>query len=275
MRFSPNCLRIRNLLDIGYAKNDKAPPNAARCRFDYSLVGLLWADPIRTGCRPNQRHGRTKSGTRSQLHGAAVINGACGRHRSMVVQCRRPGYHVGSDERRPVRSGRLGYHEPRVLHCEPDYPRWLGCSGKLQIARQAAGPKPSMLFCTSRCARIPHQPAPPLRAKLSATKEDAVAFCKELYADPRLAPLRGVISIEAAPSLSMQSNKDYATDEQRTALDAYQPLHEECRNKLMAANPHLAKSWWCNPLFKRKMRYQRAEGRNGFPCADEALHCFA
>lgn len=76
---------------------------------------------------------------------------------------------------------------------------------------------------------------------LSDKTKDAVAFCKELYADPRLAPLRGVISIEAAPSLSMQSNKDYATDEQRTALDAYQPLHEECRNKLMAANPHLAK----------------------------------
>jgi hypothetical protein len=39
----------------------------------------------------------------------------------------------------------------------------------------------------------------------------------------------------------MQSNKDFVTDQQRTALDAYQPLHEECRNKIMVASPQLAK----------------------------------
>ena len=80
----------------------------------------------------------------------------------------------------------------------------------------------------------------PASAQADRTKE-AVASCKELYADPRLDPLRGVISIDAAPTLSMQSNQNYVTDDQRTALDVYQPLHEQCRNKIMVANAPLAK----------------------------------
>ena len=100
------------------------------------------------------------------------------------------------------------------------------------------------------CYAVLHACVPnpvPASAQADRTKE-AVASCKELYADPRLDPLRGVISIDAAPTLSMQSNQNYVTDDQRTALDVYQPLHEQCRNKIMVANAHWRKSCLrCSP----------------------------
>lgn len=93
------------------------------------------------------------------------------------------------------------------------------------------------------CYAVLHACVPnpvPASAQADRTKE-AVASCKELYQDPRLNPLRGIISLDVAPTLSMQSNQNYVTESQRAALDAYQPLHEECRNKLMVASPTLAK----------------------------------
>ncbi|HZS84346.1 MAG TPA: hypothetical protein VFA50_15835 [Stellaceae bacterium] len=74
----------------------------------------------------------------------------------------------------------------------------------------------------------------------SNTKE-ATEFCKTLYNDPRLDPLRGVTTFDAAPSLSMQSNASYITEEQRPALDAFEGLFMQCRQKIAAANPILSR----------------------------------
>jgi hypothetical protein len=75
----------------------------------------------------------------------------------------------------------------------------------------------------------------------SERSKEAVAFCKSLYKDPRLDPLRGVTSLDAPPTLSMQANTGYATDEQRAALDVFSGYYAECRNKIAAANPRLWK----------------------------------
>jgi hypothetical protein len=55
----------------------------------------------------------------------------------------------------PVCSRRLSDHEPRVLCREPYYAEGFGHSGELQIARQTASAKPSMLYCTSRLCSEP------------------------------------------------------------------------------------------------------------------------
>ena len=70
------------------------------------------------------------------------------------------------------------------------------------------------------------------------TKE-AVAFCKQLYQDPRLDPLRGVIALDELPTLEMQSNPRYVTDDQRPALDLFKSLGEQCRNNIAKLNPRL------------------------------------
>jgi hypothetical protein len=77
------------------------------------------------------------------------------------------------------------------------------------------------------------------RQNVSNNSKEAVDFCKELYKDPRLDPLREAIAFAEPPSLSMQSNSAYVTDEQRTALDVYGGLFQQCRNKISAASPQV------------------------------------
>jgi predicted aspartyl protease len=78
------------------------------------------------------------------------------------------------------------------------------------------------------------------KASTNATKE-ATAFCKGLYKDPRLDPLRGVLSLDEAPTLKMQTIQEKVTEEQRVALDTLQPIREQCRARIAAANPKLWK----------------------------------
>jgi hypothetical protein len=78
----------------------------------------------------------------------------------------------------------------------------------------------------------------PVSAPAERTKE-AAAFCKELYQDPRLNPLRGVIALDQPPTLEMQSNTQRITDKQRPALDVFKSLNEQCRNNMATANPRL------------------------------------
>jgi hypothetical protein len=81
-------------------------------------------------------------------------------------------------------------------------------------------------------------PAPASTPAAAAEKmKEAAAFCKQLYQDPRLDSLRGIMSFDQPPTLEMQSNPGYVTDEQRPALDAYKSLNEECRNNIATANP--------------------------------------
>lgn len=70
--------------------------------------------------------------------------------------------------------------------------------------------------------------------------KDAVMHCNELSNDSRLDPLRGVIAIDQAPTLEMQSNPAHITDAQRPALDILRSVAEQCRSKIAASNARLA-----------------------------------
>jgi hypothetical protein len=92
------------------------------------------------------------------------------------------------------------------------------------------------------CYSVLHACAPnPASASTQAAaaekNKEAADFCRQLYQDPRLDPLRGIMSFDQAPTLEMQSNPRYVTDEQRPALDVYKSLNEQCRNNIATANP--------------------------------------
>jgi hypothetical protein len=70
--------------------------------------------------------------------------------------------------------------------------------------------------------------------------KEAIAYCKELSNDPRLDPLRGVIAIDQAPTLEMQSNTAHITDAQRPALDILKSVAEQCRTKMISSSPRMA-----------------------------------
>ena len=95
---------------------------------------------------------------------------------------------------------------------------------------------PSLPCYTVLRACIPN-PAP-VAAQADRIKE-AVAYCKGLYNDSRLDPLRGVIAIDQVPTLEMQSNSGRITEAQRPALDVLKSLAEQCRSKMVASNARL------------------------------------
>jgi hypothetical protein len=66
---------------------------------------------------------------------------------------------------------------------------------------------------------VPSLPCVAARQNAGDKTKEALEFCKDLYRDSRLDPLREVMTFETVPTLSMQSNPRYVTDEQRTALD--------------------------------------------------------
>jgi len=88
------------------------------------------------------------------------------------------------------------------------------------------------------CAPNP-VPASTQAAAVADKTKEATAFCKQLYEDPRLNPLRGIISFDQEPTLEMQSNPRYVTNEQRPALDVYKSLNEQCRNNIATTNPRV------------------------------------
>jgi hypothetical protein len=81
-------------------------------------------------------------------------------------------------------------------------------------------------------------PTPPQQSRIGAA---VINFCKQLYSDNRLDPIRGIISFETAPTLSQQQISDFITNEQRPALDALKETNEKCRNRIAVANPRLWK----------------------------------
>jgi hypothetical protein len=95
---------------------------------------------------------------------------------------------------------------------------------------------PSLPCYTVLRACVPN-PAP-ASAQADRTKE-AAAYCKGLYNDPRLDPLRGVIALDQSPTLGMQSSSARITDVQRPALDALKSMLEQCRSKIAESNPRL------------------------------------
>jgi outer membrane protein assembly factor BamE (lipoprotein component of BamABCDE complex) len=91
--------------------------------------------------------------------------------------------------------------------------------------------------CTAgRIGSAPISASAPGRSVTDRTKE-AIAFCNESYKDSRLDPIRAVIALSSAPTLSQQSNSDFISDEQLSALDSYKELLDVCRSRLAAANP--------------------------------------
>jgi hypothetical protein len=88
------------------------------------------------------------------------------------------------------------------------------------------------------CAPNP-VPASTQAAAIAEKNKEALAFCKQLYQDPRLDPLRGIIAIDEPPTLEMESNPRYVTDVQRPALDVAKSLNEQCRNNIAKVNPRL------------------------------------
>jgi hypothetical protein len=75
-------------------------------------------------------------------------------------------------------------------------------------------------------------------AEADRTRE-ALSSCRELYQNPRLDPLRGVLSLEQPPTLEMESNPQRVTDIQRSALDVLRSTIEQCRNIMATENPRL------------------------------------
>jgi hypothetical protein len=88
------------------------------------------------------------------------------------------------------------------------------------------------------CAPNPAPASTQAAASAEKTKE-AVSFCKQLYQNPRLDPLRGTVALDEPPTLEMQSNPQYITDQQRPALDVLKSVNEQCRNNIASTNPRL------------------------------------
>lgn len=91
------------------------------------------------------------------------------------------------------------------------------------------------------CYMVLHACVPnPVAASAQADRtKETVAYCHELYKDPRLDPIRDVVAIDQLPTLEMQSNSAHLTDVQRPALDVFRSLNEQCRNKIATNNPQL------------------------------------
>jgi hypothetical protein len=91
------------------------------------------------------------------------------------------------------------------------------------------------------CYTVLHACVPnPVAASIQTDRnKEAVAYCRELYKDPRLDIIRGVITLDQPPTLEMQSNSAHITDIQRPALDVFRSLNEQCRSKIAANMPQL------------------------------------
>jgi hypothetical protein len=91
------------------------------------------------------------------------------------------------------------------------------------------------------CYTVLHACVPnPVAASVQVDRnKEAVSFCKELYKDPRLDVIRGVIALDQPPTLDMQSNPTRITDVQRPALDVFKSISEQCRNKIATNIPQM------------------------------------
>jgi hypothetical protein len=106
----------------------------------------------------------------------------------------------------------------------------------------AAAPPPAPAATTATAETIPAADLLGDGQALPGPVRRAAQFCRNAYQDARLDPLRDVIALDAPPTLAMQSNAGTLTASQRSALDAYQPLHDSCRDRLIAANAAIARA---------------------------------
>lgn len=97
---------------------------------------------------------------------------------------------------------------------------------------------PSLPCYTMLSACVPN---PTSSSERKASLAEALQYCKSLYSDARLNPIRGVVSIDESPSLAMQSNPMHLDATQRPAIDALGPLKQQCRNKIDALVPQISK----------------------------------
>jgi S1-C subfamily serine protease len=92
----------------------------------------------------------------------------------------------------------------------------------------------------SQCGAIRQYQAQQKADEHKQKVQDALASCRDLQADPRLDPIRGIVSIAGRPDLAMRSNPSFITEEQRPAVNALQSLVDQCRTILAKVDPKLA-----------------------------------
>jgi S1-C subfamily serine protease len=91
----------------------------------------------------------------------------------------------------------------------------------------------------SQCSAIRQYQAQQKADEHKQKVQDALASCRDLQADPRLDPIRGIVSIAGRPDLAMRSNTSFITEEQRPAVNALQSLVDQCRTILAKVDPKL------------------------------------
>jgi S1-C subfamily serine protease len=116
--------------------------------------------------------------------------------------------------------------------------RACGCRPVPDAARTACGLSPvtkNKLITLISVLTVAASTAP-ASAQSNAMKA-AINFCKELYADERLNPIRGIVVIGEPATLSQQSDSSFIKDAQRPALEALKEVVERCRREIAVANP--------------------------------------
>lgn len=106
----------------------------------------------------------------------------------------------------------------------------------------AAPPSPAPAASTATAETVPAGAMLDDSQALPEPVRHAAQFCRNAYQDARLDPLRDIIALDGPPTLAMQSNTGSLTAAQKSALDAYQPLHDACRDRLIAANAEIARA---------------------------------
>jgi hypothetical protein len=146
-----------------------------------------------------------------------------------------------------VAGSSVGYALGEAVRTQQDFNDCLLASGwKIADRTSQAGPVQSPQSTNSHTtstgsASMPAQP-PRISDSAQVSLEIAAAkqFCIDLDKDARLDPLRGVVALDAPPTLEMQSNAGYLTEEQKGALNAYQPFYNQCRDRLISIAPEIA-----------------------------------
>ncbi|GAN76849.1 hypothetical protein Asru_0169_03 [Acidisphaera rubrifaciens HS-AP3] len=96
---------------------------------------------------------------------------------------------------------------------------------------------PSLTCYTALSACVPN---PTSSSERRTSLVEALTYCKSLYSDARLAPIRGVVAIAESPSLEMQSDPRHLDATQRPAVSALGPLRQQCRSKIDLLAPQLS-----------------------------------
>jgi hypothetical protein len=117
---------------------------------------------------------------------------------------------------------------------------YIACQHKATVASKASIASTASSTGPPKLPTFPQQnriEAPKLNVMKVGRLKEATNFCKELYSDTRLDPIRRIVAIDAAPTLVQQSNSNFIANEERPALDAYKELFQKCRSKFAEMSP--------------------------------------